>query len=297
MIYNINNEIREQDGDFMAADLHCHTKMSDGSTGIDELIYIAKKKGISTISVTDHDTFAGSIRAKIFGKRHSVEVISGAELSAYDYKRGRKAHILCYLCDNTTRLEGLFKRTAESRKRAAAIMLRKVMTMYPISPEMVSRRAKGSTNIFKQHIMHALMDAGYTESIYGSLFNKLFNPRFGLAYTEVEYPDVYDVVDQIHEAGGVAVLAHPSVYDSFDLLEDLIEYGIDGVEVWHTRNKEGDEEKLQKIARNNNLVMTGGTDFHGMYSSVFSPLGKCTTPDSQVLALKKRKEKLLKTLA
>ena len=71
----------------MAADLHCHTKMSDGSTGIDELIYIAKKKGVSTISVTDHDTFAGSTRAKIFGKRHSIEVISGAELSAYDYKR------------------------------------------------------------------------------------------------------------------------------------------------------------------------------------------------------------------
>ena len=54
----------------MTADLHCHTKMSDGSTGIDELIYMAQKKGLSTISVTDHDTFAGATRAKIFGKRH-----------------------------------------------------------------------------------------------------------------------------------------------------------------------------------------------------------------------------------
>ncbi len=281
----------------MTADLHCHTKMSDGSTGIDELIYMAQKKGLSTISVTDHDTFAGATRAKIFGKRHNVEVISGAELSAYDYKRGRKAHILCYLCENTNRLEGLCKRTSESRKKAISIMLQKVMRMYPISAEMVARRAKGSTNIFKQHIMHALIDAGYTDSIYGSLFNKLFNPKYGLAYADAEYPDVFEVVDQVHEAGGVAVLAHPRVYDSFDLLEELIEYGLDGVEVWHSRNKDGDEELLEDIAQKNELVMTGGTDFHGMYSSVTSPIGKCTTPESELIALKKKKEKLLKAFA
>ena len=61
----------------MAADLHCHTKMSDGSVGIDELILLAKARGISTISVTDHDTFAGATRAKIFGDRRGVEVIPG----------------------------------------------------------------------------------------------------------------------------------------------------------------------------------------------------------------------------
>lgn len=280
----------------MAADLHCHTKISDGSTSIDELIFIAQRKGISTISVTDHDTFAGATRAKIFGKRHSVEVISGAELSAYDYKRRRKVHVLCYLCDNTDRLEGLCRKTWENRKKAANIMLQKVIKMYPISPEMVLRRAKGSTNIFKQHIMHALIDAGYTDSIYGDLFNKLFAPKYGLAYTDIEYPDVFKVIEEIHKAGGVAVLAHPPVYDSFDLLEELIEHGIDGVEVYHTRNKEGDEERLKQIAINNNLVMTGGTDFHGMYSSVISPIGKCVTPDSQVVALKNKKAKLLKTL-
>lgn len=271
--------------------MHCHTKMSDGSTGIDEVVLLAKKRGITTLAVTDHDTFAGAKRAKIFGKRHGVEVILGAEISAFDKKRGRKAHLLCYLCDNPDRLEGLFKRTGESRRKAASLMLQKVMRMYPISPEMVSRRAQGSTNIYKPHIMNSLMDAGYATSVYGDLFQKLFHPKTGLAYVEPEYPDVFDVLEQVHGAGGLAVLAHPSVYDSYDLLPELTVLGLDGVEVWHPRNQPGDEERLCAFALDHDLVMTGGTDFHGMYSQKPHPIGSCTTPPEQLEALKKRKER------
>ena len=274
----------------MAADLHCHTKLSDGSTGIDEVVLLAKKRGITTLAITDHDTFAGAKRATIFGKRQGMEVILGAEISAFDTKRKRKVHILCYLCNNPDRLEGIFKRTGESRKRAAAIMLQKVMHMYPISPEMVTRRAQGSTNIFKQHIMHALMDAGYATSVYGPLFQKLFHPKTGLAFADAEYPNVFDVIEQVHEAGGVAVLAHPGVYNSYDLLPELTAFGLDGVEVWHPRNHDGDEERLSSFAAQHNLVMTGGTDFHGMYSQKVHPLGTCVTSDEQVEALKRRQE-------
>lgn len=272
----------------MAADLHCHTKMSDGSVGIDEIILLAKKKGLSTIAVTDHDTFAGATRAKIFGNRHGVEVISGAELSAFDPETGRKVHILCYLCHNTDRLEGLCKRTSDSRRRAAGIMIQKVMRIYPITAEMVMRRAQGSTNIFKQHIMHALIDAGCAGSFFGETFDRLFRKKVGLAYCPVEYPDVHEVLRQIHAAGGIAVLAHPGVYDSYDLLERLArDREIEGVEVWHPRNHPGDEERLARTAEQYGLIMTGGTDFHGMYTKVQVPLGTCTTPDRQLEALKK----------
>lgn len=84
----------------MSADLHCHTKLSDGSVAIDELVILAKNKGIPTIAVTDHDTFAGATRAKIFGQRHGVEVIHGAEISAFDYQRKRLVHLLCYMCEH-----------------------------------------------------------------------------------------------------------------------------------------------------------------------------------------------------
>ncbi|MDF1496010.1 PHP domain-containing protein [Caproiciproducens sp. CPB-2] len=279
----------------MAADLHCHTKMSDGSVSIDEVVLLAKTHGIPTIAVTDHDTFAGSTRARIFGDRHGIKVISGVEFSTTDPATGRKAHILCYLCDNTDRLEGLCKRTGDSRRRASCIMLQKVMKLYPITAEMVLRRAQGSTNIYKQHIMHALIDAGYSNDFFGETYHKLFNSKTGLAYFPVHYPDVHDVIGQIHDAGGVAVLAHPGEYDSYDLLEQLAkDHEIEGVEVWHPRNKPGDEERFTAIAQEYGLVMTGGTDFHGMYTTVAMPIGTCVTPDSQLEALKKAKIHLKK---
>lgn len=270
--------------------MHCHTKMSDGSVGIDEVVLLAKLRGLSTIAVTDHDTFSGSLRAQTLGDRNGVEVISGAEFSAVDPKTNRKAHILCYLCDLPDRLLGLCKRTADNRRHAAQVMIQKVMCLYPITPEMVVRRAHGSTNIYKQHIMHALIDAGYAEEFFGSVFQRLFNAKNGLAYSPVNYPDVHDVIVQIHEAGGVAVLAHPGEYDSYDLLEQLArDHEIEGVEVWHPRNKPGDEEKFKETAQKYGLVMTGGTDFHGMYTKVRCPIGTCLTPDDQLNELKKCK--------
>jgi predicted metal-dependent phosphoesterase TrpH len=146
--------------------------------------------------------------------------------------------------------------------------------------------------------MHALMDAGYTDSIFGDLFHKLFDRNGGLAYVSVKYPDVYSVISEIHGAGGVAVLAHPGVYDSYELLEELAKQGLlEGVEVFHPRNKPGDVERLSDVANRYGLAMTGGTDFHGMYSSNPTPLGTCTTPEEQLEVLKKCRDKLTKQLA
>ncbi|MBE6754700.1 MAG: PHP domain-containing protein, partial [Ruminococcaceae bacterium] len=149
----------------MSADLHCHTKISDGSTGLDDLILLAKRRRLGTIAVTDHDTLAGVTRAKVLGERHGVKVIPGAEFSCYDYKRKKKVHLLAYLFTYPDRLEGLCKRTGEARKAASLQTLSKVLRYYPITTEMVVRIATGSTNIFKQHIMHTLMNAGYSVTV------------------------------------------------------------------------------------------------------------------------------------
>ncbi|MVB11556.1 Phosphoribosyl 1,2-cyclic phosphate 1,2-diphosphodiesterase [Caprobacter fermentans] len=272
----------------MAADLHCHTKMSDGSAGIDEIVLMAERSGIPVISVTDHDTFSGSVRAGVIGKRHGVTVIPGAEFSSTDPSTGRRAHILCYFCKRPDRLECLCKQMREERGRAAAAMLRRVTEIYPISQEMVMRRAKGSTAVYKQHIMHALMDAGFAGEIYGAVYSRLFSPQNGLAYVPVRYPEVHDVIKRIHEAEGIAVLAHPGEYDSYELLEQLArDHEIDGVEVWHPGNRKGDEQLFMEIARKYDLIMTGGTDFHGMYKKEAQPLGTCVTPDDQLEKLMK----------
>ena len=90
----------------MGGDLHCHTRLSDGSVGIEDIIALARNCKLDTIAITDHDCLAGTVRAKIIGERNGVRVIPGVEISAVDPVTGRYAHILCYLPDHPDRLEG-----------------------------------------------------------------------------------------------------------------------------------------------------------------------------------------------
>ena len=264
----------------MSCDLHCHTKLSDGSVGIEELISLAKRRGLKAIAITDHDTFAGAIRGVNIGKRLGITVIPGAELSAIDPATGRKVHILCYNCEVAARLEGVCHRTLESRKKAATEMLRKVMRYYPLPPEMVVRAATGSAAVYKQHIMHALWEAGYADGIYGKVFRRLFNKENGMARAEVEYPDVREVLDLVHSAGGIAVLAHPYQYDSIDLMYDLVKEGrLDGVEAIHPSQTEEQQQTLCQFAAENGLLVTGGSDFHGMYGNGARAVGSMSVED------------------
>ena len=107
----------------------------------------------------------------------------------------------------------------------------------------------------------------------------------------VKYPDVKEVIEEVHGAGGIAVLAHPAFYDNFDEIDKYIEMGIDGIEVWHP--SAGDEviERLSKICKKNKLLMTGGSDFHGIYGGKPVTLGTCTTPDEHIEKLKGYKAK------
>ncbi len=266
----------------MAIDLHCHTKISDGSIGIEELLATAKRRGITGIAITDHDAIAGATRAGIIGKRIGIDVIHGVEFSAYDTVRERKVHILGYLCDYPDRLEGLCRQTSTARRTAATEMLRKVLRYYPIIPDAVARCASGSSSIFKQHIMHALMDAGYADSIFGDVFKKLFDRQTGCAYVGIEYPSVGEVIDLIHSAGGLAVLAHPYTYDSIDLMHELAESErLDGVEAYRPDHTDEQVATLTAFAEEHKILATGGSDFHGMYASRIRPMG-CQAPENTI---------------
>lgn len=270
----------------MSADLHCHTRLSDGSLGIEDLILLAKRSGVDTIAITDHDCLAGTVRGKIIGERHGINVIPGVELSAFDTEHNKRVHILCYLAENPDRLEGLCKRSSLARRKASQLMMVKAAQRYPISSELVIKCAAGSTNVYKQHIMHALMECGYTTSIFGDLFTELFSSSSpdNINVTP-KYPEPLEVLEAVHEAGGIAVLAHPGFYDNFDLIDTLIANGLDGLEVWHPENSEEQTEELIKIAKKNGLLMTGGSDFHGLYSAKVTHLADFITPDENLTAL------------
>ncbi len=267
----------------MAADLHCHTKLSDGSVGIEDLIVIAQKSGIDTISITDIDCLAGTVRGQVIGKRYGVKVIPGVELSAIDSQAGKQINILCYLADTPDRLEGLCRRTSVARKRAAQLMMLKVASRFPISNDFIISHASGSTNLFKQHIMHALMDAGYTNEIYGDLYNALFSHDSETnILAPVKYPEVDEVIKEVHEAGGIAVVSKPVENNNVEDMERYIDLGIDGIEVWHPSASDEDVEYLSKLCKKHKLLLTGGSDFQGLYGKRTVTLGSCTTPDEHL---------------
>lgn len=262
----------------MICDLHCHTKLSDGSMGIEDIIEQAKRTGIEWLSITDHDTMASFSRASILGERAGVNILKGVELSAWDKKRSRKVHILCYAPRKPDRLEGLCHKSCEIRKACSKEMIAKVMEKYPITLESILKHTTASKSIFKQHIMRALIDYGYALEFYGSLDSELFNREKGSCYVEREYPDVNFVIDLIHTAKGVAVMAHPALYDSTELLEELAQKGkIDGVEVNHWSADENYRRELSALAERYDLIQTGGSDFHGLYNNVPTHLGSETT--------------------
>ena len=132
----------------MSIDLHCHTRYSDGSTPLEEVIALAALRGVGTLAITDHDTMAGCETALRLGREYGVRIIPGVEISAADPARGGKAHILCYAPAHPERLLPLIDETTRSRRAAMQASVEKVMRLYPISREMILRRAEGSTNIY-----------------------------------------------------------------------------------------------------------------------------------------------------
>lgn len=270
----------------MGGDLHCHTKLSDGSLGIEDLITLAKKRGIETIAITDHDCLAGTVRGKIIGDRFGVQVIPGVELSATDTQTEKQVHLLCYLPEFPDRLEGLCHRNSLARKKAAHYMMLQIAKRYPVTAEFIVKCATGSTNIYPQHMMQAMMECGFTREIYGDLYHKLFDKSVpGNILVTPKYPDITEVLTAIHDAGGIAVLAHPYYSDNLDSLPRLLESGLDGIEVWHPSATDEQQAQLKKLATKHKLLMTGGTDFHGLYNLDCVSLGDVSAPDEAVTKL------------
>lgn len=267
----------------MKGDLHVHTTLSDGSLGMEEVIAQAKRIGLDFISITDHDTMSSISRAKVLGERYGIQTIPGVELTAWDKVRNRKVHILCYAPQKPDRLEGICRRCSEIRQSCAKETVANVLKLFPITSDDIMKHVSGSKSIYKQHILHALIEYGYSTHFYGKLNDELFNEETGSCIVEREYPDINYVLELIHSARGAAVMAHPMVYDSLELLDSLAAEGkIDGVEVFHYSANEEQQAMLLAKANEYDLIVTGGSDFHGLYNIKPTHLGKYTTDKENI---------------
>lgn len=264
----------------MTGDLHCHTKLSDGSMGIDDIVVLAKKNGVDVIAITDHDCLAGTVRAKLIGERQNIKVVPGVEISSYDSVNGEEMNIIGYMSDHPDRLEGLCHRNLVARKKAAQFMMLKASHRYPITPDLVIKCAQGSTNVYPVHIMTALLESGITTELYGELYTELFDKNSpSNILSKPQLPEPAEVIDAIHEAGGIAVLSN-AVNFGLPVIERLADAGLDGIEVWTPDSDGKDVDDILAYAKKHGLLTTGGSNFHGRYNRNCVTLGAYGTPES-----------------
>lgn len=265
-------------------DLHLHSTCSDGTSTPREVVRRAAEAGLIVISLTDHDSTEGVAEAQDEGARLGVEVVSGTELSARN--DGADVHILGYFIDpdhpDLISWLDTFRRARLQRAERMVSKLNRMGLRVPL--EQVLARA-GPGAIGRPHIADVMVEEGLVFSV-DEAFQKY------LAYSKPAYVDKYSqsparAIQVIRAAGGLACLAHPGLYRRDDLIPDMVSAGLDGIEVRHTKHNASQVARYSKIAAENNLLCTGGSDCHG--DGRGNPIiGTVDVPASYVEAMKER---------
>ncbi|KGA99031.1 phosphoesterase [Alkalihalobacillus alcalophilus ATCC 27647 = CGMCC 1.3604] len=265
----------------MRADLHVHSHYSDGSDSVEEVLQKARRNDISHISFVDHDTTASLAEALTLGKQYGIEVIPGIEISAFDFKRNRKVHILGYgYNEKATHIQALCNPLLERRHRHSIWQIEQIeQTGYELDRQSIFEYANMSNVIYKQHIMHSLTKHPFSSKDYQQLYQMLF--KGGVAKGDIYYVDAIKAIQAIKADGGMAVLAHPGQLDSYDFVPALVEAGLDGIERNHFEHSEEDHFRVEQLCEKYNLFMTGGSDYHGSYGRPME-VGELISPKNKV---------------
>ena len=269
----------------MTGDLHTHTTFSDGALPAEVLVRIAKNTQLTHLAISDHDSCKSVNFAYEYQKKETnLQLIPATELTAFDFEQGRRVHLLCYYPEQSAALKQFCDEMAARRNQVCGQSLKELKQLYPQFDErMALDFCQDSGVLYKTHLIRVLYELGYTDGIYKELYKELFGSKNGKVLHDPAYESVETVLQVIKESKGVAVLAHPSVYQSMNLAKELAQKGlIDGVEIEHPRNTEQDKAELYTLAREYDLIITGGSDFHGMHSSRSVVLGQCQTQQEQL---------------
>lgn len=266
-------------------DLHMHSTFSDGSFTPEELVAKAVEAGLAAISLTDHDTMAGIPRFLEAGRQHNLKVVPGVEIST-DYK-GRGMHILGYGMDITNRelQESLDWIRAGREARNMEILTKLNRLGFVMTWDEVVARA-GEDVVGRPHFCQTMIDKGYVKDKTEAFDNWLGHGK--PAYADRRRLDPEAGIRIIRKAGGVAVMAHPftlnlSLMALRALLLELSRSGLEGIEAYYAEHKPEMQDLYLKMAAEYNLLVTGGTDFHGALTPMLKigcGFGSLHVPDS-----------------
>lgn len=279
-------------------DLHCHTTASDGALTPTQLVARAARLAVKVIAITDHDSTEGVAEAQAAGQVHGVEVIAGVEINT-DVP-GSEVHVLGYFVNPThDELTVQLARMREGRIGRARRMAEVLTEMgAPVRFERILAIA-GEGAVGRPHVAQALLEAGHVQS-FGEAFDKYIG-RNSPAYVERMKFAPPEACALIRRAGGVPVLAHPVFFDrygaikpAFDLealAPEMIASGLLGLEVYYPGYDAITIEYLLGVARKHGLLVTGGTDFHGVRPNELN-LGGVYVPRKVVNRLRAAWERL-----
>jgi 3',5'-nucleoside bisphosphate phosphatase len=244
----------------MFADLHLHTNFSDGTFTPEELAERGHKVGLAAMSLTDHDTVEGCARMAAACKERGIRFISGTELTAE--LEGNELHLLGYFVDieNETLL-GEMKKYQTVRQERIHEMVRRLNELnIPLRAETVFQVAN-CRSPGRPHVGRALVQEGFCTNM-DEAFDR-FLKKHRPAWVPKMRVLALNAIELIHSAGGLAVMAHPGLNRSDDLIPRLVDEGLDGIECFHTKHSPSTSEHYLKIAARYNLLVTGGSDCHG----------------------------------
>lgn len=240
-------------------DLHTHSTASDGTLSPEQVIDAAKRCGLAAIALTDHDTINGVAAARVAAERQGLRLIAGVELSAF--QDDHEVHVLAL---HVTQLESLENRLGELRAlrytRAQQIVERLNSLGVPVTLEEVLQQSNGGS-VGRPHVARALIARGAV-SDFRDAFTRYLGVN-GSAFVPKARLSIEDAIRIAHEAGALAIWAHPGDGGRRDRLEPLVAAGLDGVEVKHPSHSAEDVKRLQALSDFFGLVQSGGSDWHG----------------------------------
>ncbi len=266
------------------ADLHLHTHFSDGTFSPEEVVQRARRAGFSALALTDHDTVEGCERMATACAAAGIEFITGTELTAE--LADIELHLLAYFIDphhpRFLREIERFQGVRQNRIREMVARLNGINVPLAVQDvfALANCRSPG-----RPHVARALVQAGLCGSLDEAFERYLKKNR--PAWVPKAKMSALEAIQLVHEAGGLAVMAHPGLNKSDDVIPELVAAGMDGIECFHTKHSTSTSERYLMIADQHKLLVTGGSDCHG--KSKGKPLiGTIKLPYTHVDKLKQR---------
>lgn len=261
----------------MRIDLHLHSNASDGALSPTALVRRAREVGLDLIALADHDTTAG-VAAALAEADGDPVVVPAIEVSTTH--EGADLHILGYRVDpEHEALHEYTRKAAEGRRERMRAMVERLRGLgVDIDFEDVAAVAGPDAEALgRPHLAQALLDRGHVRT-YAEAFDRYIADD-GPAYLPARLTAPADAIDLIHEVGGVAVWAHPPMRVFESELDRFVEWGLDGVECIRPRNTASATRRFARATREHDLVITGGSDWHGEWSG---PLGEFHVTPAEV---------------